>query len=454
MPRGKQAGASANAPKDEPIKEQPLVISGGGKEVPVSKVEPNPRNLRGEDLWDSPEEKAEMVASLKEVGLIQAVVVARREAFLSRYPEDEAGLGDARYVVMAGHRRFDAVLAAGQNTVRIDVQDDMVAHLNLVMLEENLKRRGLDVFQEGEGYRRTNIEDQLSYQAIATATGRSKSHITKRVKLLELPEDGRLLVKQRRISIDSAYNLLTALGQGNEHRFVEGHEVMAERGLTAKEAANVVLSPSLSVSDRNQAAAPGLEPDWAEPSSGREASAAVGVLTQTERDSSPNSADVSAPIPHARSIESTASAASKTKPPITAEDDADRSAANSGRNQACQQLVRHYEPETVDQETARIAASCVASAAASTLARAHSWLQEAEAANATAMTPSSYRDSVLLASDGPTMVRLAYAISLAEHELRASDRRRRWDHRDVAHVQHLQDSAAYKPTAWEQRHLD
>lgn len=472
MPRGKP-GASQNAPKEpmKPLREQPLVAASSGREVPVVKVVPNPRNLRGEDLWESAEEKAETVASIKEVGLIQALVVATREAFLGRYPDHEADLGTARYVVMAGHRRFDAVCAAGLEKVRIDIQDDLVSKLNLVMLEENLKRKGLDPFQEGEGYRRANTEDQLSYQDIATATGRSKSHITKRVKLLDLEGDGRALVRARRVSIDSAYNLLTALGQGNAEHFIAGCEAMLD-GRSAKDAANYVLSGS----GRNRSAA-----ERGESVSGTAvALTTTSVLGETSTHASPSSADEDSdgapaipgarnePIPTETSAPSTSGTNSSTvtqpkstpdtskaqkQQPESTTNDAARSEAGALRNESCSHLLADFSVERVDPVTIRLAAAVLNAASKNALTRALSWMQAAQAPNSSMMGAASYRDAALLNSDPAVTVKFAYAVALAEDEIRATDRRRRWDHRDVSHLRHLIDAASHEPTEWEKRQL-
>ncbi|MFD8079162.1 ParB/RepB/Spo0J family partition protein [Streptomyces sp. NPDC059718] len=467
MPRGRP-GASSNAPKDSApvaLKEQPLVARGGGREVPIDKVTPNPRNLRGDDLWDTPEEKAEMVASITEVGLIQALVVASREAFLERFPEYGETIGSARYVVMAGHRRLGAALAAGLETIRIDVQDDLVARLNLVMLEENLKRKGLDTFQEGEGYRRSNTEDGLSYQEIAASTGRSKAHITKRVKLLELPESARVIVRSKRVSIDNAYNLLIALGSGDEKLFADACELLAAGGLDAKGAANQVLAGGTAKGRAVPQVAIG----------GSVAGDAQGgvVLTETTTavgEGAPEAAG--AGIPGARTapaVKASASAESSTAKPLTTpqtqadasqksettppSEDAERATASAQRNEVCAKLVAGFDSAQTDPATVRIAAAVLSSASKNALTRAHTWMQTAGAANASAVGAVSYRDAVLLNSDGVLTAHLAYAVALAEDELRASDRRRRWDHRDLAHVRHLIDAGAYVPTDWEKSQL-
>ena len=458
MPRGKTAGASPNAPKTEtgpvPLQSNPLVQqSTGGKSVPVGKVAPNPRNLRGGDLWESPEEKQETVTSIREVGLIQALVVCTRVAFTDRYPEYEDELGDARYVLMAGHRRLDAVLAAGLETVRVDVQDDLVPKLNMVMLEENLKRKTLDAFQEGEGYRRANVEDELSYQQIAEKTGKSKSHITKRVKLLDLSRESRALVTSRRISIDNAYGLLTALGPANEHRFTAAFEAMSEGRLTPKEAANTVLAVSARNSSPKPPAAPAepTEPfltETAGTDSAVEADSEAAPTIPSARSQDPflTETDTSDPSPETETPE-------PGSPEAGADDALDRSAASAHRDECCAQLVASYEPATSEPQTLRTAATTLALASTNALARAHTWMRSADARNAAAMTPGSYRDSILLSGEPQLAIRFAYAVALAEGELRASDRRRRWDHRDIAHLQHLIDTASYTPTSWEKHQL-
>ncbi len=85
------------------------------------------------------------------------------------------------------------------------------------------------------------------------------------------------------------------------------------------------------------------------------------------------------------------------------------------------------------------------------LNRAHAWMRDAGALNADAVEATSYRDTVLLSGDAMLALHLAYAVALAEAEIRAADNRRSWDHRDRAHLQHLIDTAGYEPTDWERQ---
>lgn len=402
---------------------------------------------------------------MQSFGLIQSLAVCTCDAFFQEYPQAQypqyaKAIGDAEYVLLAGHRRLAAAREAGLAEVRIDVQDDKAPHMDLVMLEENLKRKGLTVFQEGEGYRRL-AEKNDSYASIAKKVGKSKSTIIKRVKLLDLPADAKAAVLAKKLSVDTAYNLMTALDGENLDRLLEAADLMKQGGgITAAEAVNALFSggsgtteepapqpsPQLSV----PAADSGTEPVLTEP-----APATSAIATQT------------APVPPARTEpvlaepdaaeEDRQGDAPKAAPTRdnsldAAKENTGRAQAGAARNEHCQLLVKAHDTPVIDPPSIRIAVTALAHASPAALKRAHLWMQNADAADAKGMEATSYRDALLVRGDATLISRLAYAVALAEDELRASNRSRNWDYRDKAHLRHLID-AGYEPTEWERRRL-
>ncbi|MFF8422893.1 ParB/RepB/Spo0J family partition protein [Streptomyces sp. NPDC015680] len=457
MPRN-GAGGSRNS---QPLKEIPLRPTVAPREVPVGKVAPNPRNLREDDLGTD-EEREEIVASMHSTGVLQALLVGTRAAFLAEYPQYEGhqGLANVDYVIIAGHRRYAAAQLAGLAKVRIDVRDELMPDLDLVMLEENLKRKGLNVFQEGEGYRRLAVKG-ASHAAIAKRVGKGKSTVTKRIALLDLPEDARKAVLGKQISIDSAYNLLVALDGENLDRFLEAASIMMRNKVTPADAVNILL---MAGSDRTvpapapapaapftTSAAPG-EPVLAEPVE------ATTILTEELPPAAPS-------LPAARTepvlTEPSDAPAGTTEkePQAEAEESTDDGGENAGRAQSsaarnayCETLVRDTKDLAADPQTTRIASMALFHATPGAVSKAHAWLKTAGAPDTAAFEAESYRDAVLVRGDANLIARLAYAVALAQAELRASSRRRNWDYRDIAHLRHLIDGG-YEPTDWERRHL-
>lgn len=461
MPRGSKAGGSENSPSMKELGMRPTVAP---RTVPLAQVAPNPRNLRENDLGTS-EEVAEVVTSVRELGILQALLVCTREAFLKEQPELKPEIGDAQYVLLAGHRRYEAAKLAGLDEVRIDVQDDRAPDMDLVMLEENMKRKALNVFQEGEGYRRLAAKG-MSHKAIGDKVGKGKSTITKRIALLDLPDDAKEAHLEKRLSVDTAYNLLVALGDEHRHRLLEAANIMKrDRDATAVDAVNQLLAGSArtdtgTTSPPPTAAPAAAAPVLTEPTAAPEAEqdtpaeasepAPAATATLTE--------DTPATVPPARTeapetvLTEPAAEPARIESPGVTHENAGRAEASAARNDHCGHLVVQYEKPNQDPQTLRIASTVLAQATPAALKRAHTWMKQADAADAAAFDAASYRDTILVRSDSHLIPHLAYALALAEDELRASNRSRNWDYRDLAHLQHLIDSG-YEPTEWERRHL-
>ncbi|QKW17605.1 ParB N-terminal domain-containing protein (plasmid) [Verrucosispora sp. NA02020] len=147
----------------------------------------NPRKIMG-DL-------ADLEASIREVGVIQPPVVLPAARVAAAWPADAGKLGDAEWVVLVGARRRtaaghvygddpDALLNV---LVREDaIADDPLAQLD-VMTAENVARSPLSPVEEARAF----VEQEAagrSQRQIAAKVGCSQSHVSKRLKLLCLPE--------------------------------------------------------------------------------------------------------------------------------------------------------------------------------------------------------------------------------------------------------------------------
>ncbi|MFE4829973.1 ParB/RepB/Spo0J family partition protein [Streptomyces sp. NPDC056672] len=454
MPRNKPGGSENTV---IPAKEIPLrPDTARSREVDITRIMPNPRNLRGDDLWENDEERDETVNSMREIGLIQALVVCTRDAFLEEYPQDADAVAGADFVVMAGHRRLAAAALAGLTKLRIDVQDHRVNILDLLMLEENLKRKALNVFQEGEGYRRLEKKG-ASHAQIAKQVGKAKSTITKRIALLLLPGDAKKQVLDKKLGVDAAYNLLAAL-DGQADKVLAAADIMRERRVLAQDAVNLLLAGSAGTTDTRHVLPTTVPPVLPEP--------AVEVVVPEARPALPADPNPPVPTPAAAAADEPSAprpvppepdpaqgpapaATVITQPSNVAQDG--RAQANAARNQHCRHLVSSYDKPSIDPQSIRVAVTALMHTTPAALTRAHGWLKDAEP-DAASMPANSYRDALLHKGDATLIARLAYAVSLAEDELRAANRTRHWDYRDVAYLAHLIEGG-YEPAEWEGRHI-
>lgn len=100
-------------------------------------------------------------------------------------------IGDGRYRIIAGERRFRAAMEAGLTEVpciEFDVPENEGLEIALI---ENLHRKNLHPFEEAEGYAGLASRHGYTQQQTADAVGKSRVSITESMSLLDIPEDVR-----------------------------------------------------------------------------------------------------------------------------------------------------------------------------------------------------------------------------------------------------------------------
>lgn len=140
--------------------------------LPVETVHPNPRQPRRRF---EPEAAAGLASSISLQGVLQPIVVRRRP---------EGG-----FELIAGERRWRAARAAGVPTLPAVVRDVGDRDSLLLGLVENVARENLSAVEEARAYASLVDEFELSLGEVAERVGRSKSAVSNRLRLLELPED-------------------------------------------------------------------------------------------------------------------------------------------------------------------------------------------------------------------------------------------------------------------------
>jgi ParB family chromosome partitioning protein len=142
-------------------------------EVPVSAVSPNPRQPR--QVFDE-EAMAELVHSIKEVGLLQPVVVRQ-------VGEQD---GDKRYELIMGERRWRATQQAGLDVIPAIVRETSDDDLLRDALLENLHRSQLNPLEEAAAYQQLLDDFGCTHEELAGRIGRSRPQISNTLRLLKL----------------------------------------------------------------------------------------------------------------------------------------------------------------------------------------------------------------------------------------------------------------------------
>lgn len=171
--------------------------------VDPSTVAANPHNP--EVRVEEGESLDELIASVGEVGVIQPVTLASRDAWVKAHGPD--GIDEAAdWVLLAGHRRRAAAIATGRSDLPAIVRDDLAAEDAAVLLAENGRRLDLDPFHEADAYQRMITQGRTQAQ-IAQHLGVSQSHVAKRLAITKIPEPVRAPFRAGEWRWSDAYEL-------------------------------------------------------------------------------------------------------------------------------------------------------------------------------------------------------------------------------------------------------
>jgi len=139
-------------------------------ELPVSSIVPNPKQPR--HVFDE-EALEELKVSIQEVGFLQPIVV--RE------------MGDGRYELVMGERRWRAAQAVGKDTIPAIVRDTRDDAMLRDALLENIHRANLNPLEEAAAYQQLLDEFGATHEDLAKRIGRSRPQSSNTIRLLNLP---------------------------------------------------------------------------------------------------------------------------------------------------------------------------------------------------------------------------------------------------------------------------
>jgi ParB family transcriptional regulator, chromosome partitioning protein len=161
-------------------------------EIAISEIEANPFQPR--ENFDE-EGLEELVQSIQKYGIIQPVTVRK--------------IGYGKYQLISGERRTRASIRAGLKTIPayIRLSDDQ-GMLTMSMIE-NLHRDDLNPIEVAIGYRRMIEECQLTQEEVAKNVGKNRTNITNFLRLLKLPEEIQIALRDNKISMGHARPLIT-----------------------------------------------------------------------------------------------------------------------------------------------------------------------------------------------------------------------------------------------------
>ncbi len=167
--------------------------TGNGPEflqLPIDDIQANPEQPRSRFEDEALEELA---ASIKEVGVLQPIVVTE---------------GVTGYVLIAGERRWRAARQAGLDTIPAVIRGTAGDSTLVESLVENVQRQDLTPLEEAHAFRQLLEEYGMSQEEVADRVGKSRPAVSNTLRLLQLPGPVQTMVDAGHLSAGAARALL------------------------------------------------------------------------------------------------------------------------------------------------------------------------------------------------------------------------------------------------------
>ena len=203
------------------------------KNLSINEVEPNRDQPRKTFNQESLEELAE---SIKEFGLIQPIVVTKKDGY---------------YGIVAGERRWRACKIAGITEIPAIIREDDEKRNQEIALIENIQREDLNPIEKAAGIKNLITRYGLRQEDVAKRLGKSRSAIANTVRLLNLEPRVLELAKEGKLTEGHCRALLGITDPEKQYKTAIH---MIERGATVRQAENAASKKKETVKDteRNQ----------------------------------------------------------------------------------------------------------------------------------------------------------------------------------------------------------
>ena len=156
-------------------------------EIATEQIIPNPTQPRTQ--FDE-EALQELADSIRQLGVIQPITVKKE--------------GDEKYIIISGERRWRASQIVGLKTIPAYVREVDDENLHAMALVENIQRQDLNAIEIALGMQRLIEECGLTQEAMADKVGKKRSTVSNYMRLLNLPDQVQLALKEGLITMGHA----------------------------------------------------------------------------------------------------------------------------------------------------------------------------------------------------------------------------------------------------------
>ncbi len=210
-------------------------------EVSIDSISPNPKQPR---TVFNEEAMAELVASIKEIGILQPPVVRQTSA--------------GRYELVMGERRFRAAKLAGLRSIPVIIRQTPDNELLREALIENIHRSQLNPLEEAAAYTQLLQDFNCTHDELAQKLGRSRPLISNTMRLLNLPASVQSRVASGIISAGHARALL---GLSNEAEIDRLAKRIVAEGLSVRAVEEIIAAASPKAASKAKKKSSGTSPE-------------------------------------------------------------------------------------------------------------------------------------------------------------------------------------------------
>lgn len=201
-------------------------------EIKIDQILPNPDQPRTN--FDN-EALEELAASIRELGIVQPLSL--RDA------------GDGRYQIIAGERRWRAARMAGLTTIPAYVRTASDSEVTEMALIENIQREDLNAIEVALAFRKLIDTYQLTQERLSERLGKKRATIANHLRLLKLPAEIQLGLRDRKLDMGHARALL---GVANHKQQLKLYNLILREGLSVRRVEELVKQMESASEDNNQ----------------------------------------------------------------------------------------------------------------------------------------------------------------------------------------------------------
>lgn len=198
-------------------------------EIPISQIERNPLQPRSDFDQEALQELAD---SIRQLGVIQPITVKKS--------------GDSKYIIISGERRWRASQIVGLETLPAYIREVDDENLHAMALVENIQRQDLNAIEIALGMQRLIEECGLTQEAMADKVGKKRSTVSNYMRLLNLPNEVQLALKEGLISMGHA----KAIASVAPEQQIWALKRCIKRGLSVRQAEELARKAATPAKDR------------------------------------------------------------------------------------------------------------------------------------------------------------------------------------------------------------